>query len=368
MKIIHCADIHLDSNMTSNMDKEKASERKNEILITFKNMCQYACDNGVTAIIIAGDLFDKKIISKTAINAVTSAISDNPQITFYYLRGNHDSDGFLDQPDKLPDNLKLFDNQWRTYVVNESTRANVTVTGVELSSENSSNIADSLVLKSDNYNIVTLHGQESEYDKKDKAETINIRALKNHCIDYLALGHIHAYKEQPLDARGTYCYSGCLEGRGFDECGEHGFVLLDIDEEKLTCTRQFISIAKRRIYAENVDVTGCTDTPDIVSRIQEMIDANMYPSSCIMKFTLVGELDAMVDKNIDYLSTYFNKEFYYLKFKDETKAYVDYNQYLLDVSLKGEYVRTIMADTTIDDADKADMVRMGLRLLAGEGI
>ena len=52
-------------------------------------------------------------------------------------------------------------------------------------------------------------------------------------IDYLALGHIHKYKQAELDQRGVYCYSGCLEGRGFDECGEKGFVLLDIDEESL---------------------------------------------------------------------------------------------------------------------------------------
>lgn len=29
MKIIHCADLHLDSKMTSNLSKEQAKERKN---------------------------------------------------------------------------------------------------------------------------------------------------------------------------------------------------------------------------------------------------------------------------------------------------------------------------------------------------
>ena len=28
MKILHCADLHLDSKMTANLDKEKAKERK----------------------------------------------------------------------------------------------------------------------------------------------------------------------------------------------------------------------------------------------------------------------------------------------------------------------------------------------------
>ncbi|MGN0317065.1 MAG: exonuclease SbcCD subunit D [Lachnospira sp.] len=368
MKIIHCADVHLDSNMTSNMDADKAKERKNEILITFRKMCRYAADNQVGAVIIAGDLFDKKAISKTAVNAVKSAILDNPLIDFYYLKGNHDAEGFLNALESIPDNLKLFGSEWTSYVVNPKTHGNITISGVELSSDNSGAIADSLMLKADNFNIVTLHGQESEYSKKDKVETINIRMFKNKCVDYLALGHIHSYREQQLDARGIYCYSGCLEGRGFDESGEHGFVLLDIDEEKLTCTREFINIAARQIYTEDVDVTGCMETSDIAKRIEENIKTGCYREGSLMKFTLVGELDALAEKNTDYLVKLFNRNFYYLKINDETTTYVDYNKYLPDISLKGEFVRNVMNDSALDEKDKADMVRMGLKLLSGEEI
>ena len=42
MKIIHCSDLHLDSKMETNLDKERARERKNEILLTFERMVQYA--------------------------------------------------------------------------------------------------------------------------------------------------------------------------------------------------------------------------------------------------------------------------------------------------------------------------------------
>ena len=42
MKIIHCSDLHLDSKMETNLTKEKARERKNEILITFESMVEYA--------------------------------------------------------------------------------------------------------------------------------------------------------------------------------------------------------------------------------------------------------------------------------------------------------------------------------------
>ena len=38
MKIIHCADLHLDSQMTANLTKEQARERKREIIRTFTRM------------------------------------------------------------------------------------------------------------------------------------------------------------------------------------------------------------------------------------------------------------------------------------------------------------------------------------------
>ena len=47
MKIIHCADLHLDSQMTANLTKEQARERKREIIRTFTRMVEYAEKTGV---------------------------------------------------------------------------------------------------------------------------------------------------------------------------------------------------------------------------------------------------------------------------------------------------------------------------------
>ena len=39
----------------------------------------------------------------------------NPQIEFYYLKGNHDSDNFFSKLDDIPENLHLFNEEWKTY-------------------------------------------------------------------------------------------------------------------------------------------------------------------------------------------------------------------------------------------------------------
>ena len=175
MKILHTADIHLDSKMTRHFDKDRAKTRRNELLATFNNMVNYAAKEGVTAIIIAGDLFDVPSVSATARNSVLAGITSNPEITFFYLRGNHDATGFIQDVIKkqgeLPRNLKLFENDWTSYTLEED-GVEVVITGAEMTHENNRHLVDSLVLDQSKFNIVTLHGQEIENSSDKKAEVI----------------------------------------------------------------------------------------------------------------------------------------------------------------------------------------------------
>ena len=63
MKLIHCADVHLDSRMESGLPVEKAKERRLELLHTFTRMTELAAEDKVEAILICGDLFDGRSVS-----------------------------------------------------------------------------------------------------------------------------------------------------------------------------------------------------------------------------------------------------------------------------------------------------------------
>lgn len=365
MKLIHCADLHLDSKMSANLDKERAKERKEEILHTFERMIAYAAQNKVSAILIAGDLFDTKNISATTRNVILHNITGHPKISFYYLKGNHDNDNFLSGLEEIPGNLKMFGSEWTTY---EEAEGKISISGIELSNENAESAYISLVLDSGKFNIVMLHGQESKGAVKDRAEIINLKALRNKGIDYLALGHIHMYKKEKLDARGTYCYAGCLEGRGFDECGDHGFVVLDIDENTGNYTHEFVLFAQRKLYTVEVDVTDCQTTAEMVSTATlDLQDAGCDEDS-LVKIVLKGLLDVACEKDIAYIQSRFRQRFYYVKVYDETRLKIDVQDYMLDESLKGEYVRQVMADDSISEDDKKAIIRYGLQAIAGEEV
>ena len=109
-----------------------------------------------------------------------------------------------------------------------------------------------------------LHGQIASNSGVD---LVNLSLLKQKNIQYLALGHIHSYACDRIDENGIYCYPGCLEGRGFDECGPKGFVTIDTDTRKLSCT--FIPFASRMLHRVSVDVSGASTNHAVYQKMKE---------------------------------------------------------------------------------------------------
>ena len=366
MRIIHTADIHLDSKLESHLGPEKATARRSEILETFMAMIDYAANNQVDAILISGDLFDKKRISATARNRVMGGIINNPDIDFYYLQGNHDMNSFLEDVDNIPSNLHVFSDKWTSYVT--GLQKSVNIVGLEIDSSNNSILYDSLFLPFDKFNIVMLHGQQSQYSAKDKTEVINLSALKNKNIDYLALGHIHSYKEEKMDGRCTMVYPGCLDPRGFDEAGDHGFVLLDIDESDKTYSRRFISFASRRVHEIPVDVTGLTDTFEAIKKVEEVLTESEVRSKDLVKIILTGSVDVESEIDQNAILKRFENLFWVVRVENRAESRIDYESFLLDKSLKGAFVREVMSHEELTEVERARIISYGLAAIRNEGV
>lgn len=354
MKIIHTADLHLDSAMKTNLSKEKAKTRKNEILNTFERMVDYAKNNDVSAILIAGDLFDTKTVTVKTRDIIKRCIEENPGIDFLYLKGNHDNEVIL-YDEEIPSNLKFFNENWISYEYGD-----VVITGAHLSGR--SNLYDSLLLDKGKINIVTLHGQEQKYVGKDKTETVNLPLLKDKYIDYLALGHIHSYKEDKLDSRGIWVYSGCIDGRGYDECGEKGFSLITVEDGELS--HEFIPFMSRLINEIRVDIKGCETTSDV----DRLISEKLYECSLdsLVKVVLTGKISIECSYDLSYIEDKYKNNYFAFKIEDDEVG-IEYNieDYMYDASLKGEFIRTVMAENYTED-EKRQVIEMGLKALSGE--
>ncbi len=355
MKIIHCGDIHLDSKLESNLPTAKSRERKKEIIMAFCRMVDYARQNGVTAVVIAGDLFDTNRILATTRDTVLGKIRECVGTDFLYLSGNHDAGKALLECE-LPENFKFFKDTWTGF-----TYQNVSITGAELTEENCRHIYGSLRLESDKFNIVTMHGQLTSSSGVD---CVNRNELADKGIDYLALGHYHKFQQGALGRDGVWCYCGCLEGRGFDECGEKGFVVLDIAEDG-TYSAQFVKSSGRDIAEIECDVTGLSDTADMLRKIDLSVDG--VSESAMVKVVLTGNTPADARKDIDYWVKHLNERFWFAKMSDKTRIELRPEEYVNDISLKGEFIRKVMSSDLSEEL-RNSVIECGLAALGGREV
>jgi DNA repair exonuclease SbcCD nuclease subunit len=352
MKILHTSDIHIDSPLTSRLPADKVRQRRRELLGNLKRLVDEARSNSAKAIIIAGDLFDSEKISRKAIDTAFDIIESASDITFFYLQGNHEGDAFIKGEKTLPDNLKTFDSDWTYYRLGD-----VTIAG---RSEIREGMFESLSLPKDSKNLLILHGEIR--DKSAFPESIGIKEAVGRNIDYIALGHYHSYSAEAIDDRGVAIYSGTPEGRGFDESGDKGYVMIDTDGRGVRYS--FKSFASRKLHIVSIDLSGIVRTAEINERTRKAVQGISY--SDIVRVELTGRYFPTLWKDIDSILRDFESKFYYFEVKDSSRIAINPEDYRLDKSLKGEFIRTVSADKTIDEETKEKIIACGINALMGE--
>ena len=347
MKIIHCADVHLGSRM-NNLPSGKAEDRAREVRAALERLIGYAGREGIKHIVLAGDIFDSDRPFKKDKEFFYSAVRRNADITFYYLRGNHDGkESYTEQIE----NLKTFGEEWTAYSAGE----NVVLYGLEITAGNCVSMYSSLKTNPADINIVVLHGQAGEVAGECR---VNINKLKNKNIDYLALGHVHAFKSEKLDARGAWAYSGCLEGRGFDETGEKGFIVYDT-KERSVC---FVPFACRTVEERDIDISGAQDAYAAVKKIKSEISIN---KNNLLRLNLTGELKYFDETLAADIERYIADICYFVTVRDDTRIKADYSALKDSLSLKGEFVRLAFAEE-LDESDRQKIIDMGIKALSGQ--
>ena len=355
MKIIHTGDIHIGA-FRGGLPKEKAALRRSEITDGFRRLCIFARENGVAAVLIAGDLFDSASVLQSEKAAVLSAIENAKPTVFFYVSGNHDTDALDGQV--LPDNMYRFDKNygWASYEIGE----NVCVTGMDTKYFSDRTFA-ALSLRAEKTNIVLLHGDITSGTK----ESIPLAALQNKGVDYLALGHIHKPDVQTLrlDSRGVYRYCGCLEGRGFDEAGERGFFLLDIQGRSIR--EKFYTLSTRKVVEVRVDISACQNYYDVENAV--LSASKDTDAKHVVKIVLCGGYTERLKKDVSLLEVRLSERFFAIRIVDESRLVPDGTLSENDRSERAEFIREV-EKYEWDEKFRDEILEVGLKALAGEDI
>ena len=207
--------------------------------------------------------------------------------------------------------------------------------------------------------LMVLHGDssaaESRYDPLTKEQ------IKESGIDYLALGHTHQFGGFLREGQTTYAYSGCPEGRGFDELGEKGILTGTVERGKAELS--FVPFARRRYEILNVDVTGRSAEDALRASLPDATVRDIY------RIIFTGETD---ERGLDLKSIeeQFAPDFFHLELRDETRIGEDVWARAQEDSLRGLFLRELRTkfDVASSDDERAKIslaARFGLAALDG---
>ena len=351
MKIIHTSDLHLDSALTTRLDSNKVRERKSELILSFKRITENARRDSVKAIIIAGDLFDTEKVGKRTQKNVIDIIRSCPETAFLYLSGNHERAALLSSGIELPENLKIFGEDWTYYRLGD-----VNFIG---RSETSADMFDTLRIDKSEKNIVVLHGELR--DRSAAGGVIGTKDVEDSGIDYLALGHYHSYLAVKIGNRCTAVYPGTPEGRGFDEAGDCGYVTVNTDAG---LSHVFTKSAKRALRIIEADVTDTASDMALIYKIEDSL--KKIPSSDLVRIVLTGERALGRSLDTEALLSSLSNSFYYVEIRDETRLRISADDFKNDISLKGEFIRGVLSDDSLDEREKEAIINLGLGVLMEE--
>ena len=367
MKILHCSNLHLDSKMSSNIGISNEKMRKNEVLNTFLKMINYAKENEVKVVVITGDLFDNLRTTTYTKKLVHSTIRDNKDIDFYYIIGKLSKDGLSDYFEEMPKNLKFFKDNWTKYEYDLGAGRNLVIAGVDSPKCGMEELPKKLELDEKNYNFVTLYADISKAGATAKLPKINIENYNNLSIDYLGLGGLLNSQKGSLQPLGKYYYPGSIEGRGFNECGEHGFVIIDINESTLVDTIEFIPFAERTYHKIEIDCTSFKKTEQLKEKVLELVEGK-YKSSDLLLIELIGKVTISSERNTDTIKNLLLEKFFYATVEDHTQLDIKYEDYSLDTSLRGELVRLVQGEEQLSEEQKKEIIKCAIYALNSDMI
>ena len=240
IKILHSADWHLDSPLLQRSPEQTARLQAalRRIPEQVAALCKkHSCD----LMLLSGDLFDGPCAADT-LQAVRNALEE-AAVPVFISPGNHDFVGF-DSPwlaETWPGNVHIF-----THPVIEAVEVaglDCTVVGAGYTGMDCAGLLGDYTPRHDTrYSVGILHGDPTQVSSPYCP--ITTEQVLRSGLDYLALGHIH--KGDSFRAGKTLCaWPGCPQGRGYDETGDKGALLVTLEE---TAEITFLPLDGPRFY------------------------------------------------------------------------------------------------------------------------
>ena len=352
MKFIHMADMHFDASFSTLASKNLGEIRRLEQREAFKKIIEYAKQNKIDYIFISGDLYEHSEVRKSTIEFINNEFSKIPETKIFIVPGNHDpyiKGSFYEKFEFVP-NVNILNENIGIYE-----DENLRIYGVGFTDfyMNENPLLDIEIKRDLKPTILVGHCDINGVKDKNgfSYNPILLSKLKQLNFDYAALGHIHNTNFVPNE---KIMYSGSVISLGFDELGEHGIIVGEIQNNELKT--EFVKIDDRIFTEYELNVDNIISNEELIEQINQF----NFDEKEMVKIILVGyrKFDIDTRKILELIN---NKNV--LKIKDKTKLNIDLEELSKQNSLKGIFVKEVLKkynDNQIDEEQLQKIIQIGI--------
>ena len=359
MKILHTADIHLDSPFSS-CDPKKSEARRAELRATFSEMMEYAKREGVKIVLIAGDLFDYGFVTKKTADMLVSVFSSCPEVKIVISPGNHDAyikGGVYDGVD-FPENVYIFKSEELSRF--EFAELGVDVYGYAFTSERLEVSPLAGARAEDNGRLKLLCAHADMTSPISRYAPVTREDISLFGADYAALGHVHNPPAHEVAGNCTYAYSGPLVGRSFDEPGEKGALIIDYDpdDKKMSLEKKVFSSSTYEI--EKLDITAAENDAEARAKIESLIREKGYGTNTSLRVVLTGAVTPDYIPDTEAIESGIEGLFS-IQVKDSTEPIYGAESLEGDMTLRGELYRVLKEKMSSGEVGEREIAIKALR-------
>lgn len=342
MKFVHVADMHFDTPFTLLSDRANLGEvRRLDQRKAFKKMIEYIKTNEIPYLFIAGDLYDHEYVRQSTIEFINDCFKQIPNTMVFITPGNHDpylKNSYYDKYN-WSENVKIFTSKIEKI---ETKDFDLYGYGFEDFYMKESRIEEINIENKEKVNILITHASlDGGYDDQREYNTISSSKLRRLGFNYIALGHIH--KINLSNENKNIIYPGSTISLGFDELGQHGMILGNIENGKLDV--EFIKLDEKEFRELEINITNLRTPEELLEQIQEL-ELN---ESDLYKIILKGNRNFEINTYKLYKQIETRN---IIKIKDKTKIGYDLNKIANNTTLKGIFAKEMLNKLNDENIDK----------------
>ena len=338
MKVLHSADWHLGSSLSRADDAFHKAH--SQIPYRIANLVRlHQCD----LVLLSGDLFDG-VPSRDTVELTKNALRAMA-VPVIIAPGNHDYVSPTSPwiTESFPENVHIFTNPVLESIVLPELNCRIYGAGYQ-GMDCPPLLRDFRADGAERFVLALLHGDPMV--RNSPYCPITMEQVRESGLDYLALGHIH--KSGSFRAGSTLCaWPGCPMGRGYDECGQKGVLLVSIEE---TAEVRFLPLEGPQFHDLTISVDG-DPAVAIGSVLPPAATADYF------RITLTGECPT---PDISDLKLQYSR-YPHLELLDRTAPPPDLWATAGTDSLEGIYFK-MLQELMADNPQQQDQIRLAAKL------